>query len=139
MSKLPQIRRLLVEDFLDQKEWIGNLFTPLNVFMDGVVSSLTKGISIKDNCAGDIMTITTTRVPTVAVPIILGWDYRLGTPKSVHIGNVARVDGNTFALTATPGVQWNYSSKDGILITNIFGVVPSQVDKFYITYVIFAG
>jgi hypothetical protein len=139
MSKLPQMRRLLVEDFLDQKEWIGNLFTPLNVFMDGVVASLTNGISVRDNCAGDIVTLVTTRVPTVADPIIVGWNQKFGSPTAVYIGNVARVDGKTFALTATPGIQWNYVSKSGIIVTNLFGVVPSLVDKFNITYVIFAG
>ena len=73
MSRLPQIRRLLVEDFLEQKDWITKLFTPLNTFMDGVVSVMNRSITLKDNCAADIIVSVADKNPTVADPIILPW------------------------------------------------------------------
>jgi len=139
MSKLPAVRRLLIEDFIDQKDWIGNLFSPLNVFMDGTVSSLNKGISIRDNVAGDIIVSATSRVPTVSDPIVLPWNNRLGIPASVHIGNITRVDNEQLTLANALFFQWKYDSSKGILITNIIGITPSSTDKYNITYTVFAG
>lgn len=80
MSQLPQIRRLLVEDFMEQKDWISKLFTPLNSFMEGTIGVLTKGVSLADNCTADLQTITISTVPTVSVPIQLPW--KLSIPQS---------------------------------------------------------
>lgn len=139
MSRLPEVRRLMVEDFLDQKEWIGALFSPLNVFQDGVVSALNKGISIRDNVAGDIIRQTATKSPTESDTILLPWNPKLGAPVAVYIGDVKRVDGNSFVATAAFGLQWKYVSSVGIVVTNLLGVTPSSDNKYLITYVIFAG
>jgi len=139
MSKLPQVRRLLIEDFPDQKDWVGNLFSPLNVFMDGVISCLSKGISLRDNMAADIIVNNTSRVPTLKKPIVLPWNSRLGLPASITIGNITRVDGANFVLVAPVAIQWKYDFSQGILITNIIGITPTADDKFNITYTVFAG
>jgi len=139
MSKLPQVRRLLIEDFPDQKDWVGNLFSPLNLFMDGVITCLSKGISLRDNMAADIIVNNTSRVPTLEKPIVLPWNARLGLPTSITIGNITRVDGANFILVAPVAIQWKYDSTQGILITNIIGITPTSDDKFNITYTVFAG
>lgn len=139
MSKLPPVRRLLIEDFMDQKDWIGNLFTPINVFMDGVLGCLSKGISIRDNVAGDIIVNNTSRLPTVEKPIVLPWTSKQGIPVAIHIGNIQRVKGDNFTLATPVGFQWKYDSSQGILITNIMGLTPTSEDKYNITYVVFAG
>jgi hypothetical protein len=139
MSKLPNVRRLLIEDFLDQKDWIGNLFTPLNVFMDGVITSLSKGITLKDNMAADIIVSLTDRVPTLTTPIILPWNSKLGAPQSVTIGNIQPANGSNFTLASVVGMQWKYDASKGILITNIIGLTPTSTDKYNITYTVFAG
>ncbi len=139
MSKLPQVKRLFVEDFLDQKEWIGNLFTPLNGFIDGVMLCLNKGISVRDNCSGDIIKQPVLKVPTEASPLTVPWESKLGSPIAVMVGDVRRVDGNSFVLTEAVGIQWKYDGKGGILVTNLIGITPSTENQYTITYVIFAG
>jgi hypothetical protein len=139
MSKLPQVRRLLIEDFLDQKDWIGNLFSPLNVFMDGVTTALSKGVSLRDNMAADIIVSLTDRVPTLAEPILLPWNSKLGAPLSVTIGNIQKAAGDNFTLASVVGIQWNYTASKGIMITNIIGLTPTSTDKYNITYTVFAG
>ena len=138
MSKLPQVRRLLVEDFLEQKDWISKLFNPLNTFMDGVISVMTRGITLRDNCAADIISSIAYKAPTEADPIILPWSLSQ-RPVSLHVGNIVRTDGDTTTLSAASGVQWKYDGKKGLQITKIFGVTPSMTDKYTITYVIFTG
>lgn len=139
MSRLPEIRRLMVEDFLDQKEWIGALFSPINLFQDGVISALNKGISIRDKVAGDIIRQTATKSPTDSDIIILPWNPKLGQPVAIYIGDVKRVDGNPFVAASAFGLQWKYVSSVGIAVTNLLGVTPSNDNKYLITYVIFAG
>lgn len=138
MSQLPQVRRLLVEDFMEQKDWIGKLFTPLNSFMEGTVGVLTKGIGIKDNCSADIQKVTLNVVPTVKSPVALRWDLPTA-PVSVHVGNVALVTNDDFVLTATVGIQWKYDSVKGLRIVNVVGITPTNTTQYVLTLVIFAG
>ena len=138
MSQLPQIRRLLVEDFMEQKDWISKLFTPLNSFMEGTVGVLTKGVSLVDNCTADLQTITISTVPTVAVPIQLAWKLPIA-PKSIHVGNVQRTTFVDFTLSAAVGVQWTWDSKNGLRLVNLFGITPTNATQYLLTLVIFAG
>lgn len=138
MARLPQIRRLLVEDFISQKEWIAKLFQPINGFMEGVASVFDRNISIKDNMAADLITITLEKVPTVADPFPVKWS--LGArPMSVHVGNVVKTDNTALTLTAGVFVQWAYDANNGLRLTNIVGVTPSSTTKYNLTLVIFTG
>ena len=138
MSQLPQVRRLLVEDFMEQKDWISKLFTPLNTLMDGIITSLTKGITLRENCAADIITVKLDRVPTDTDSIGLPWTISQ-SPISLHVGNITRVDGGNILLTAAVGVQWRFFGAKGLQLTNIVGIVPSTTDKYYLTLVAFTG
>lgn len=138
MSQLPQVRRLLVEDFMEQKDWISKLFTPLNNFMEGTVGVLTKGVSLADNCAADIQKVTLNVVPTVKTPIALRWDLAT-KPVSVHVGNVALTTNNDFTLTAAVAVQWKYDATQGLRLVNVVGITPTNTTQYVLTLVIFAG
>jgi len=138
MSQLPQIRRLLVEDFMEQKDWISKLFTPLNSFMEGTVGVLTKGVSLVDNCAADIQKVTLSVVPTVKIPIALRWDLST-KPISVHVGNVSLVTNDDFTIAAAVGIQWKYDSVKGLRLVNVVGITPTSATQYVLTLVIFAG
>jgi len=138
MSKLPQIRRLLVEDFMDQKDWISKLFTPLNTFMESVASILSKGVSIKDNCTADIQTVSLNFVPTFDETIPVRWSLNT-KPVAMFVGNVKRVDGADFLPTTAVAIQWTYDTITGLKLTDIVGITPSIIDQFTLTLVIFAG
>ena len=136
--KLPQIRRLLVEDFMDQKDWISKLFIPLNNFMDGVMSCLEQGINITDNMAASVKVVTLTFSPTPTNPVIVSWGLK-SKPIAVHVGNVLYTNGTSPALTAAVQVQWTYSATSGVRLTNIVGTSPSNAIPIVLTLVCFTG
>lgn len=138
MSELPQIRRLLVEDFMEQKEWISKLFIPLNNFMDGTMTALNRGITLRQNMAADIKTVTLNRVPTVASPIRVQWNISQ-RPISVHVGQCIRTDNTAIVLTTAIGIQWDYDAINGLRLTNILGITPTAAITYDITLAIFTG
>lgn len=138
MARLPQIRRLLVEDFISQKEWIAKLFQPLNSFMEGVSSIFDKNITIKDNMAADIVTVLIDKNPTASSPIPIKWGINK-KPLSIHVGDVYRDDNVSFTMSSSIGVQWYYDANNGLRLTNVVGISPSSTTKYNLTLVIFAG
>lgn len=138
MSQLPQIRRLLVEDFIDQKDWIAKLFTPINVFMDGTFGALNKSITLRENMAADYKKVTVGFVPTVDKPIAVSWDLPV-PPISVHVGNVTKTDFTDFTLTTAVQVQWKYDNKQGFRLTNLVGITPTNATQYTLTLICFTG
>jgi hypothetical protein len=56
MSKLnPQ--KFTLEDFPEQRSWIGNLFSPLNSFLGDVVRAFNNALTIEDNLYQEIREI----------------------------------------------------------------------------------
>jgi len=138
MSQLPQVRRLLVEDFMDQKDWIAKLFTPINNFMDGVTLALDRGISIRDNMAADIKTVTVNYVPTELKPIKVQWNLP-SKPIAVLVGNTQRTNLAYFFPATTVGIQWKYSAVSGLILTDLIGITPTDAEQYILTLVIFTG
>jgi hypothetical protein len=138
LSNLPQTRRFLVEDFIDQKDWIAKLFTPLNQIFEGVFGIINRGITIKDNMLGDVQTVQIDYVPTVAKSFQLAWALSV-PPRAIHVGNIQRANYDDFTISAAVQVQWKFDSKNGLRLTNIVGVTPSNATQYLLTLIIFAG
>jgi hypothetical protein len=138
MSELPQIRRLLVEDFLEQKEWISKLFIPLNTFMDGTFTALNRGITLRQNMAADIKVVTLNRVPTATDYASVAWTIPQ-KPISLHVGRIVRTDNTAITLAAAIQVQWDYDINKGLRLTNLIGVTPTSTATIDLTLVIFTG
>jgi hypothetical protein len=47
--KLPLLRKLVVEDFGDQKSWIEKLLNPINDFVQTISTGLNKNLTFADN------------------------------------------------------------------------------------------
>ena len=115
--KLPQLRRLLAEDYPGQANWIRPMFLVLNNFMETVVDGLNRGLTVTDNMVGSILTQVFTSAPSSSSPVSIGWSQSL-TPTAVLVG---RVSGGT--VSAAPGISWQMNSANtAILITGMFGV-----------------
>lgn len=108
MSKInPQ--RFSLEDFPEQRSWLGNLFSPLNSFIGDVVRSFNNSLTIEDNLYQEIREIkfknSTNNFP-----------YKFKTkfsaiPKglvSIYLFN------NTTGVysTETPLVVWSYAEQE---------------------------
>lgn len=89
MSKVPQVKRLLVDEFPDQP-WIEPLIQSLNQFMDGVVSNLNNGLTVEDNMAGIVREVELDG----NMPLKIAWNLN-SKPKSVLVGDWYKTDGST--------------------------------------------
>jgi len=150
MASLPQLRRLLVEQFPGQKAWIGSLFTVLNAFMEAVVGALNKSLTIVDNMSGDVKYVTLSNVPTPSTangavgPTSVAWTKR-SLPIAVLVANVQQLSGaplaaQTFALANAIQVQFAMSQDNKSLqITGVAGVTPTQAIQYRLTLICFTG
>lgn len=134
----PQFKRLIVDDFQSQKDWITALFQPLNTFMEETQLALTNNLTLSDNFNGSIVTLTLTSVPSLESPYKIAWDSKRGIPKAVLVGRVALTDNKDFTASAAYGINWKYDS-GYIYIVQFFGVTPSDTSKYNVNFVILGG
>lgn len=135
MANLPQIRRLLIEDFASQKKWISPLLLVLNSFMEAVVNALNKSLTLAANTTGDVRTV----ILAGTLPVSTTWS-KPQTPTAVLVGNVQLVGGAAVSPSAAVWVQWAMSS-DGksLQVTSIFGVTPTTSNQYVLTLVCLTG
>jgi len=92
MARLPQSRKLLVEDFPNQP-WIAPLLSAVNQFMDDVRSTLNQGLTVDDNMLGKMITVELDG----QFPKRITWPF-VKKPKSVLVGDWYRKDQSTKEL-----------------------------------------
>jgi hypothetical protein len=69
MSKLPNLVKLLVEDFKDVPGgWIERLLTPINLFFESMTSALNKNLTFSENIRCTIREITFTTSAAYVTP-----------------------------------------------------------------------
>lgn len=133
MAKIPQLQRLLAENFPNQA-WIEPLIRNLNQFMDEVISGLNKELTIEDNMAAMIKVVEVDGV----YPLKLAWNLTR-RPISTVVGNVELSDGTPLTLTTAVQVQWSYNQAGQYQIDNVVGISPSTGTKYKLTLEIKAG
>jgi hypothetical protein len=140
MAKLPSIKRIVKEDIQDAPEWIDQLISPLNTFMEEVYFALDNQLSIGDNIRGSLTKITVRTLSTYGnTPVTDNWEVvninnPIGVrPQIVSVGQVT--DLNTFLPVIDPvGVAWDFLN--GIIrLKYISGLEPSK--KYEINLLIF--
>jgi len=128
MSAVPQLRKLLTEDFPDQSEWIGKLIQPLNDHMEKVVRSFDKSLTMEENMSAQIIDVSVSGV----YPVKIAWSLKR-RPRTVIVGNVRRTDGTSFVLTNAVQVQWQFNQQGELQIDTVVGVTPTASTKYTIT------
>lgn len=97
MAKIPTVRRFAVEDYPDQKAWIGRFFELLNIFIINVVQALSRQLTIGDNMLGQVNRM---RVRT-STAMTLG-DYQLADPSQNFVDANVNTGTERITLTAHP-------------------------------------
>ena len=127
MARLPPIKSLQIEDFQDQKSWIGKLLIPLNQFMTTIYNTLNGSLEFGSNIRGQIHTINfiegTTELP-------LRFRSTFGRPQGVLIVNLVDVSDAPATITDAPYADWSFSG-DQFVIRNILGLQSGK--KYRIT------
>lgn len=115
MSNLPEIRRLMVEDFSDvEGDWIERLIYPINQFNEGVYNVLNQGISITDNIIGSVVTANFTTLSDYISAqnfnaVSLLWKYKT-QPKVVLMGRIYETDSTSIMKSAAIMTDWIYTA-----------------------------
>lgn len=127
MSKVPTVRRLVVEDFPDQKKWIGRLFDILNTFIINVVQGLSNQLTISENMLAQVDRVRVRTALSYTADADLGQYAELfepakyavrfrGTPVFVILGSCVEVAGNKVVNFHGTTVDWSY--QDGVVTIN---------------------
>jgi hypothetical protein len=133
MARIPRIQRLVMETFSAQP-WMEPLVNTLNQFMDEVVSSLDKDLTLTDNMAAEIRTVEVDGT----YPLKLAYSLKR-RPVSVLVGDVKRSDGVSITLTDAVFVQWSYNQAGQLQIDNVVGITATSSIKYKLTLEIKAG
>ena len=137
MAKIPPIRRLSVEDFKEQAEWIERLITPINDYFERTTTALNRNLTIAENFAGDIRTVTIDGT----YPLKLSWSLS-ARPTAVLVGGIARTTGASFTQTSALQVTWQFNQAGQLQIDSLLGTLnpaPSASDKYRLTLVCLTG
>lgn len=134
MAKLPPVQRFSMESFSTQSSWIGALIDPLNLFMEQVVGAFNRNLTIADNFAGTMLTVTLDGT----FPYKLAWTLKQ-KPISVVVGNTTRTDGASFTLTSAVQVQWQYNQDGQFQIDGVVGITPTSTTKYNVLLEIKTG
>jgi hypothetical protein len=118
MAGLPPIKRIIAEDFPDQKSWIAKLIWPLNQFMESVVSSLNKRLTFSENFAAQIKTFAVSGAQNMTR---VGFQSTIGKPLAVFVAAVTDGGSPARVVRAPVHVDWSYS-EGTIYINNVSGL-----------------
>lgn len=135
MAKLPNIKRLVVEDFpAAERKWLPQLLSPLNSFMEAVYAALNRQLTVNDNMAGEVRAVELDGV----MPLELAWSLKT-KPRAVIVGDCYRKDGTELTLVDAVGVRWHYTQGGALSVDQVVGVTPSASARYVLELVILTG
>lgn len=121
MAKInPQ--KFTLEDFPDQRDWIGNLFSPLNQFLGDVFRSFNNQFTVEDNLFQEIREIKFKNA-TNNFPYKFRTKFN-STPKGLVPIYLFNNTTSAYA-TETPLVVWSYADQE-INISQISGLTSNS-------------
>jgi len=105
---IPVFRRFTISDYDKAPNWANQMFAPLNLFCEGTIQSLTKGLTIGQNVQGQKLTATFVTPSDYATGGFNSIVYNYtggGTPTCLLIGSIVDVAG-TALLTPISITSW---------------------------------
>jgi len=114
MAKLPNISRLVTEDFPKESSWIGKLLNPLNTFMVSIYNALNKQLTFNDN-----MLAMTTTVTVVSAATFEPVQFKVSFfPVGIWVIKAQDKSDNPQVIHSPCTVDWSYSSTTGLVTIN---------------------
>lgn len=139
MANLPEVKRLLREDFTEVKgDWIDKLIYPINMFNEQVYSVLNKSLTFEDNMAGDIYTTTFStssryishkEFSVINIP----WSNR-AAPRIILIGKINEAETSNIITNPVSITDWIQTGPGVIAVRFIVGLHNST--KYNISFMI---
>ena len=120
MSVVKANKRLTLEDFPTQKDWLGRLISPINDFISDVTKILNGGVVFADQTLGKEHEFRFTyQSDAISLPIGFAWNYLL-PPRSLIV-TFSTENGSTFI----PLVAWEYTDKGQVQLTRIVKITTA--------------
>lgn len=115
--------RFLVEDFQEQKGWIGKLLSNLNSFIEEVVGAITSGLTVEDNLQQEIKEIKFQN-QTNNFPLKFLTKFAIN-PRGLNIIYCYNVTDNTMPASSI-WPKWSYGNGE-LKISAIDGLTSGKV------------
>ncbi len=133
MARLPETRKILPEDFPDQK-FMPKLLQPINRFFESMVQALNKGITFRENIDGDLILVSIDGIYPIDIP----WT-RPSAPAAAWIGKCREASEAHTNFTDPLFLDWEYTASGKFRINNVTGLTASSTNKFNITIIAITG
>lgn len=134
MASIPTQKKILIENFGKEKDWIGALLEPLNKFMDEVTRALNRQLTFKENLSADIKTV----VIDGNYPQRFKWTLP-SKPVAAWIGQARELSENHTTITEALYLDWEMTADGMVQINNIADLNASTSNKFNVTIVLITG
>ena len=116
--KIRATQRLSTEDFVEQKDWIGKVFSPINNFFSQCISILNQGITFEDNFLGsDHIFEFVYQTDALSFPIGFTWPYA-APPRALLV--VSATENNEPVII---NLAWKLTSSAQVQITSAVKLV----------------
>lgn len=134
MGQVPQTKRLVLEDFDGQQEWIGKLVDPLNSFMQETVSLVNKSLTFGDNFNGAVLSLVWTGSAKS-----LAWKLK-ARPVAAWIGSI-RTHPDNAAPTGLSAFNlvWDFTQGGEFKVVEVPGLSASASNPYKLTIIAVAG
>lgn len=114
MSRIKATQRLTIEDFPDQKGWIGKLISPINDYITQSIKILNGGFIFSDNSFGKEHTFDFVyQSDAISLPIGFQWTFAT-PPKALQV--VAATENNS---PVNISVAWQLSEDGLVQLTSV--------------------
>lgn len=121
MAKITFDDKLAVEQFPEQKEWIGAMFRVVNEFFSQVRSALRKGLTFADNTLGlEYEFDFTYQSNAISFPQRVSWNYA-STPRALQVV-AATANGSPVILA----LSWEFTQEGLVQIVDVVALSSSS-------------
>lgn len=111
------------------------LLSPINGFFEDVVGALNKGLTIKENFAGEVLTALIDGVYPLDIRLTSGH-----TPIAAWLGSCREISGTHTTFTTPLFLDWQMTSSGLFRINSIVGLsTATSTNKFSATIITIAG
>lgn len=121
MSKVPELKKLRIEDFKAPDQNFKTLIEVLGRYMESVYTIVKSGITVEDNILGEFKDISLT---SIDIPISITLSSKIQKVKCVIPVSFVQVADNYTALTFAPQLSWRQVDRT-IVIYGISGIASN--------------
>ena len=119
--KLPLFKKLSIESFREQSNWIGKLFYPLNQFIGTMRLALNNNLTFSENINAQVKELRITE--STSYPLYFSTTVN-SKPDGLWVIGINEISGAPANLTSAVFIDWEYVGSSSIKIKAVTGIDP---------------